>query len=354
MPIKKSVSLYYKEGSSDKEYHIQLVEVQGGNLVNFQYGRRGGTLNSGTKTLVPVSIVAAEQVYNKLLKEKTGKGYATGEVKASFSETATAESTGAEEEEGGMLPQLLNDIEDPQTYINDPRYLAQEKKDGERRPVKSNGQIVGFNKKGKRVELPDTIVKSIKGLCELDGEIIGDKLYVFDILSKEGNDLRGYSCEQRIAYLNATKFGKGVEIVTTAYTREDKQALFNKLKLENREGIVFKLKDAPYTVGRPNSGGSQLKFKFYAEATFIVVDSTEGKRSVGLELVEGSKRVFVGKVTIPPNKEVPRKGELVEVRYLYAYRGGAIFQSTYKGTRPDSDLTDATTKQLKFKAEVAV
>jgi bifunctional non-homologous end joining protein LigD len=173
------------------------------------------------------------------------------------------------------------------------------------------------------------------------------------MLSKDGHDLREYSCMQRLAYLNATKFGKGIEIVKVAYTKKEKQKMYDDLVKNNAEGIVFKLIDAPYTAGRPASGGSQLKHKFYAEATFIVADMTKGKRSVGLELVgENGERVFVGKVTIPPNKEVPSKGELVEARYLYAYRGGAIFQSVYKGTRPDSDLTDATTKQLKYKAEV--
>jgi bifunctional non-homologous end joining protein LigD len=75
----KSVSLYYREGTSDKEYHIQLEQANGGYVVNFQYGRRGSALKSGTKTLVPVSIGAANQIYDKLLREKTGKGYVEGQ-----------------------------------------------------------------------------------------------------------------------------------------------------------------------------------------------------------------------------------------------------------------------------------
>jgi bifunctional non-homologous end joining protein LigD len=60
----------------------------------------------------------------------------------------------------------------------------------------------------------------------------------------------------------------------------------------------------------------------------------------------------MGKVTIPPNHEIPSEGELVEVLYLYAYKGGAVFQPVYKGKRPDSDLSDATIKQIVYKAEV--
>jgi bifunctional non-homologous end joining protein LigD len=77
----KSVSLFFQEGTSDKEYHIQLEETKGGHVVNFQYGRRGGNLKSDTKTLVPVSIGAAEQIYAKLLNEKLRKGYSEGETK---------------------------------------------------------------------------------------------------------------------------------------------------------------------------------------------------------------------------------------------------------------------------------
>lgn len=154
--------------------------------------------------------------------------------------------------------------------------------------------------------------------------------------------------------LNQLHFGKAIQVVKTAYTTEEKQQLFDELTKNKAEGIVFKLKSAPYKAGRPASGGSQLKHKFYAEATFIVRSITKNKRSVALELViEGTQaRIGVGKVTIPPNKEIPQEGDLVEVRYLYAFKGGSIFQSNYKGKRNDSDLTDATTKQLKYKAEL--
>lgn len=72
----KNISLYFKEGSSDKEYHVQMVKSGKGVVVNFQYGRVGNALQSGTKTPVPVSEEEAEKVYDKLVKEKMRKGYA--------------------------------------------------------------------------------------------------------------------------------------------------------------------------------------------------------------------------------------------------------------------------------------
>ena len=76
--MEKSVSLFYKEGSSDKEYHVKLEASNGGWVVNFSYRRRGSTLKTGTKTMLPVSLGAATQIYDKLVKEKTAKGYAEG------------------------------------------------------------------------------------------------------------------------------------------------------------------------------------------------------------------------------------------------------------------------------------
>lgn len=236
--------------------------------------------------------------------------------------------------------------------------MAQEKKDGERRPVEADGNkgVKGFNKKGQEVPVPNIIADAVKYFpCTIDGEIIGEKLYAFDLLSFEGENLRGRSCEDRFRMLNQLHFGKAVEVVKTAYTKADKQKMYDDLVKNNAEGIVFKLKSSPYTAGRPASGGSHLKYKFYKTATFIVSNITKGKRSVGIALVEMEKdkpQRQMGKVTIPPNHEVPKTGELVEVRYLYCYRGGAVYQPTYLGRRTDSDLSDATTDQIIYKAEV--
>jgi len=208
-----------------------------------------------------------------------------------------------------------------------------------------------LNRKGQQVQLPDNISTSIKKEMILDGEIIGDIEYVFDILSLEGEDLTGLPCIERIAVLNSNlKLGKGVIVVETAYTTEEKRAMYHRVKNAKGEGVVFKMKNSPYVAGRPNSLGSQIKFKFYKTATFIVKNMTAGKRSVGLELLEGNVRVFMGKVTIPPNKNIPNIGDLVEVRYLYAYKGGAIFQPTYIGVRTDLDLDAANMSQIIYKA----
>lgn len=71
----KAANLYYREGSSDKVYHATVEEKDGGHVVNFQYGRRGGHMTTGSKTSGPVSLAEAMKVWEKLVSSKLAKGY---------------------------------------------------------------------------------------------------------------------------------------------------------------------------------------------------------------------------------------------------------------------------------------
>ena len=127
--------------------------------------------------------------------------------------------------------------------------------------------------------------------------------------------------------------------------------MFERLKMDQREGVVFKHVDAPYIAGRPNSGGPQRKFKFHETASFVV-GKVNTKRSVSLMLYSGTKLTNAGNVTIPANHEIPQKDQIVECRYLYAFKeSGCIFQPVYLGVRDDVPAADCTTDQLKYKPE---
>ena len=112
---------------------------------------------------------------------------------------------------------------------------------------------------------------------------------------------------------------------------------------------MFKLMNAPYTAGRPNSGGSQLKHKFVATLSAVVAKVNQ-QRSVGLRLLNHEGWQSVGNVTIPPNHGVPQVGAVVEIRYLYSYLDGSLYQPVYLGERSDVDATECVVSQLKFKA----
>ena len=79
MRFVKQTVLYFKEGTSDKTYEIDLCETGPGQyIVNFRYGKRGAALKEGSKTATPVTLVEATAIFDALEKEKRSKGY-TGE-----------------------------------------------------------------------------------------------------------------------------------------------------------------------------------------------------------------------------------------------------------------------------------
>ena len=240
--------------------------------------------------------------------------------------------------------------------IANPEFWMQEKKDGKRVLLHSGDKIVGVNRKGLVIGLPDSITSSAAKIAAkflIDGEAVGDKFFAFDLLELNGVDLRACSYRERHETL-IRLIGSGIgsiSIVEAIRLAAEKQAAFADLKLLNAEGVVFKRHDAPYKAGRPASGGSQLKFKFHATASVIVSKINIGKRSVEIRVLEGRRHVGVGNVTIPPNAEMPPVGAVLEVRYLYAYRGGSLFQPVLIGTRDDIDPMDCTVAQLKYRAE---
>lgn len=137
----------------------------------------------------------------------------------------------------------------------------------------------------------------------------------------------------------------------TACLGKEKEEMFARLKLENREGVVFKHMDAPYIVGRPASGGAQRKFKFHETASFIV-GKINAKRSVSLFLYADNNIKHSGNVTIPPNHPSPEKNQIVECRYLSAFReSGCIYQPVYLGARDDIRPAECIVDQLKYKSE---
>ncbi|HRH46974.1 MAG TPA: WGR domain-containing protein, partial [Pyrinomonadaceae bacterium] len=75
MKLVRQTKLFFKEGNSDKIYEVDLCEISGSYVVNFRYGRRGTELKEGVKTTSPISQPEAEKVFNKLVEEKTKKGY---------------------------------------------------------------------------------------------------------------------------------------------------------------------------------------------------------------------------------------------------------------------------------------
>lgn len=121
----KTISLYYCNGSSDKEYRVWIEATAAGFLVNFAYGRRGSTLTTGTKTKNPVTESAAVTLFDKLVAEKAAKGYTPGEDGTPYQHSDKAKQV------SGLLPQLLTILDEAEVsrIVDDPAWCMQEKFD---------------------------------------------------------------------------------------------------------------------------------------------------------------------------------------------------------------------------------
>jgi bifunctional non-homologous end joining protein LigD len=348
----EQITLYFRQGSSDKVYQASIEPAGDNFVVRFAYGRMGSTLQAGTKTNAPVAYADAKRIYDKLVSEKLAKGYTPGESGTPYQHTDRANAA------TGVLPMLLNPIdEQAANLVADPAWAMQEKYDGRRMMIRrTDSGIEGINRKGLIVALPEPVAQSAKeipGPFLLDGECMGNTLVVFDLLELHGSNYRAFDYRQRLFVLMQIlpNHRPHLRSIETAFDTAHKADLLGRLRADQKEGVVFKRLASPYTPDRPASGGDALKLKFCETASFIV-SGINAKRSVNLSLMRGKTLVPAGNVTIPANQNIPREGAVVEVRYLYGFQeSGCIYQPVYLGEREDIEPAECVVTQLKYKPE---
>jgi bifunctional non-homologous end joining protein LigD len=409
--IIEQTTLYYQEGTSDKVYQAWIDErSQGSYVVGFAFGRRGNTMQTGTKTAAPVPLSTARRTYEKLVDSKIAKGYQPGEPGSAYRipnqgmsteraaerasqyqervvamppvrptpTTTTAPKPRVEKEQepqieaeaeqednlGGqdrILPQLLNTCskEEMEALAKDPNWVFQQKHDGRRMLLKiEKGEATPINRKGLSAGAPEPMLQEAALLAQgrtivLDGESVGDQFHCFDLLML-GNDLREKSYDERLDGLEdlfANFSGLYLIPIKTARSEREKTRMLSALEAANAEGVVAKNVQSPHRAGRPASGGPQLKRKFVETASVLITAKSVSKRSVAMSLLDANGMATgCGNVTIPPNHEIPEPGTIAEVRYLYAMpESNALYQPVYLGPRTDINREDCTLAQLKYK-----
>jgi len=354
--------LYFRQGSSDKVYHLQLENVEDKWSVEAQWGRRGSALQSDVKAN-GVPYEEAKRVYDRILREKTGKGYQITQANAN-GDTPISVGLPASKEQSGHVPELLTPIEEPEALLlaQDASWWFQQKFDGRRLAVlKADGNYSGINKLGQVIPLDSRLSEPL-GLVQAkaflaDGEITDSHFYIWDLLSVNDTDLRTEPYE--IRYVHLTRLFRGVHqtlrVCETAMTTKAKRGFVKAMHDANAEGFVCKNRYAAYAGGR---AGQHFKCKFVSTASFIVgpkpdKKADDGHRSIAVYLLEGKRPRFMGTVGVPERYPLPRAEQVVEVRYLYCHPGpeGKLIQAKYFGkVRDDVQLAECTVSQLKLKA----
>jgi bifunctional non-homologous end joining protein LigD len=368
----RRVELFFQEGSSDKLYIASLVDDGGGKFsVLVEWGRRGSTLNKGSKA-VGTPRAKAERELAKVIGEKTKKGYQ--EISAAVAPAAVAPPVGegsasrvasTGRKRTGQAAQLLNAVEDHalEALFDDGAWLAQPKLDGTRilAHVGSDSLVI-TNRAGQHSSAPREILEVLadapKGTV-LDGELVSTKsgttYWVFDLLQHGTADLRTKGYLDRYQELDALvdELRDPVRLVPAAATPSDKRALYAKLRAARSEGIVFKRRDAPYTAGRPASGGAQLKYKFVKTCDVVLTANAGNAYQMAVwhsgELREIGK-VFAGTTNASRRQidELIASGErpVAIVEYLYATEDDNLFQPVFLGLRDDKEAEDCSLSQL--------
>ena len=112
MKLIEQKTLYFKKGTSDKVYEVDLCQISDDKfVVNFRFGRRNGNLKDGTKTVLPVEEDRAREIFNELIQAKIAKGYSDTQQNAEEAFTATETSLDLQENQH-------------RTPVKDPRELA--------------------------------------------------------------------------------------------------------------------------------------------------------------------------------------------------------------------------------------
>jgi bifunctional non-homologous end joining protein LigD len=354
----KSTILYYSDmatgGSSDKEYRIQLESTEGGCLVNFQYGRRGGTLQAGTKTPSAVGYKQAEEIYDRLVREKMSKGYVGAEA-GSTSKAPTAINKSDTSRRTPYPQEKLEeiDVEEAERLVKDPRYVLELKANGHFRQAEklTDGSIISFNKKGEPKPFPPEVVEELAALplktFFFDGELVGSYYSIFQMLQKNGECLKALPYEDRhyaareVIQPHEKQY---VKIIAQWEGTREKQHSLALYKKNRVEGVAFKRKDAPYRAG---DSGVHKKFKFVKTCTCrILALGTKGHDNASLGLLKGDEWVNVGGASMIGKDKRIKVGSLVEVRFLY-FTGSRLYQPRIERLRLDQTEKDCDFNQLR-------
>ena len=366
----ETITLFFRQGSADKVYKAALYQYAppdsddtyaGADLwsVNFAYGRRGGAMKYGSKTPEPVCYEMAKTAYDTLVKAKMKKGYAP---KPGEGVAPPVTLHGKEAVQTDWIPQLLNEVTEAEAlnlYGRFPMYL-QIKHDGERRGVWFNEtDVTAANRRGLETTIPQEIIddllklgKHLKTGSFLDTEDMGSHLVIFDVLSRTPENRSTLPFKTRLEALytiaraiNELKLEHLItELPIIPPDPATMQLYITKARQINEEGVVIRDGNGLYKQGKPNSGGPCWKLKFWGNVTCLVTDVDPVKQSCSIEINDTS-----GKCTIPANYPKPVKGDWVEIRYLYAFPGGSLYQPQYQGVRTDITEEDFNNQKLKYK-----
>lgn len=270
------------------------------------------------------------------------------------------------------------DLSQAMRYLENPDWWVEQKLDGHRiivviddpkEPVDQPPITKVLNRNGKAYskKFDKRIYYSLQGMKNrihaeyvvYDGELVEDKLWLFDLLYLDGLITPQSPYRDRRKLLQSMydgqlmglpddivdHFQRSVGIVPIAKHEEKKKELTFRILKSGGEGVMLKDKEAPYRQGVRSR--DVRKVKFVSEADVIVSEvGREGKDSLRLHIYRDGKLVEVGACS-SIGKEPVEVGDVIVVRYLYLGSDERLVQPRMMRKREDKEQQDCTWDQLK-------
>ena len=366
----QSVNLECTVGAN-KEYRLSLEDLENG---SFEVVALWGAIGSSLKRTVKFSgdEAGAKKEFDKILRGQLKKNYVVVGEKNDGQDASSCGSVAATVQAKQVVaripPMLCGAISraELEKYLVSDVHVLQEKYNGLRKfAIKVDSELTITNKQGQptgKGMLPKTREQFLKVpldfTVDCEDEPVGGGCVLLDILTLKGKPLERKTRRERrellVDFYNQAGFDpKIVRLSEDAVGTAAKRAFLTRIEAEGGEGVIVKNQESQYLGG---DAGRAVMFKMkFVSTVSCIVDQVMigGKRNIGIALLDGLRRIQVGKCSIPVNKEVPKVGAIVEVRYIYAENGSnKLNQPFYIGEREDVALKECVIGQLRYKQQL--
>jgi len=218
--------------------------------------------------------------------------------------------------------------------LSNPDYCLQEKKNGDRVLVKKDGHlVVGFNRIGRVTGVPAVIEKVITFLKDdfiVDGEIVGDQYYIFDIISLNNETVSSLTFTDRQKLITNLLYGKSSVLSSVSqlgcdYVETSKRSSFEFYKNkwnQNKDnvdfdGVVFKDIHGEYLRGKSSLC---VKYNFNNKKKFIVISVDQHRVAFGLLTILSLDNLVLIQIGQVDRKyaiglSILRVGDVIEIEY---------------------------------------
>lgn len=240
------------------------------------------------------------------------------------------------------------------SLLNDDDWVFSTKLDGIRKIINMNQKNLRvWGRDGQLTGCPPRVHKALLCLSGgdyiLDGELIGPKYVIFDLV--RAGDIIGPKTpfverhKALVALAALVKWPPCIEVLDMAWTPEAKLGLYKETVDACGEGLILRRSSGVYETGR---SVGMLKFKLVHDIDCVVTAvGVDGKSNLELTVYRDGDPVVIGNVTAL-NGDGPLcvVGDVVVVNYLYASADGHLINPTRPQRRVDKGPLECTWDQL--------